>query len=200
MPRRDNLVAGRAGAANKLKKKKPSAKTLKVYARAAAAAERKAVAAEVVAAEAKEGALGADAIEAASQEAFWARKRAAEASAKLAAASAPSERHAARCRLGHEARINGTVKPVDPSSADLEALGVAEAGLTVEEAALQAMREQKRGWVCALLVKGRLRVYLAGDLEGDDPWIQKVVVGKESERVYVAKEQLESQRMVVLSR
>ena len=69
---------GRKGLKNN---KKPSAKTLKVYEFAAAAAERKAVAAEVVAAEAKEGALGADAIDAASQEAFWARKRAAEASA-----------------------------------------------------------------------------------------------------------------------
>ena len=107
------------------KKKKPSAKSLKRYERAAAAAEKKVVAAEAVSAEAKEGALGADAIDAASQEALWARDRAAKASAKLAAVSAPSERHAARCRLGHEARINGTVKPVDPSSADLEALGEA---------------------------------------------------------------------------
>ena len=98
MPREDNLVAGRAAAAEKAKTKpkKLSAETRKRYERAALVAERKVVAAEVVAAEAKEGALGADAIEAASQEAFWARKRAAEASAKLAAASAPSERHAAR--------------------------------------------------------------------------------------------------------
>ena len=67
---------------------------------AEAVAERKAVAAEAVAAEAKEGALGADSIDAAAQDAFWARERAAEASARLAAASAPSERHAATGRLG----------------------------------------------------------------------------------------------------
>ena len=187
---------GRKGLKNN---KKPSAKTLKVYEFAAAAAEKKAVAAEAVSAEAKEGALGADAIDAASQEAFWARERAAEASAKLAAASAPSERHAARCRLGNEARINGTVKPVKPSLHDEEAHREAKLELTVEEAALQAMREQKRGWVCALLVKGRLRVYLAGDLEGDKPWVKKVEGGgKEGEQVCVAKEQLESQRMVVM--
>ena len=114
--------------------KKLGAASRKAYARAAAAAERKAVAAEALAAEA----LGADAIDAASQEAFWARERAAEAGARLAAASAPSERHAATGRLGNEARINGTVKPVKPSLHDKEALGEAEAGLTVEEAALQA--------------------------------------------------------------
>ena len=74
-----------------LKNKKPSAKTLKVYEFAAAAAEKKAVAAEAVSAEAKEGALGADAIGAASADAFWARDRAAKASATLTAASAPSE-------------------------------------------------------------------------------------------------------------
>ena len=115
------------------KKKKPSAKTLKRYERAAAAAEKKVVAAEAVSAEAKEGALGADAIDAASQEAFWARERAAEASAKLAAASAPSERHAAYCRLGKEAQINGTVKRVKPSWRDEEAHREAEQRLTVEQ-------------------------------------------------------------------
>ena len=44
-----------------------------------------------------------------------------------------------------------------------------------------------------------MRVYLAGDLEGDDPWIKEVVGGgKEGEQVYVDKEQLEGQRMVVM--
>ena len=56
------MAAMTAAAAAKKKTKPLSAKSLKVYERAAAAAERKAVAAEAVAAEAKEGALGADAI------------------------------------------------------------------------------------------------------------------------------------------
>ena len=60
----ERSAAARSAAAEKFKTKKPSAKTLKVYERAAAAAEKKAVAAEAAAAEAKEGALGANAIEA----------------------------------------------------------------------------------------------------------------------------------------
>ena len=45
-----------------------------------------------------------------------------------------------------------------------------------------------------------MHVYLAGDLEDDNRWIKKVVAGggKESERVPVTKEQLESQHMVVM--
>ena len=57
MPREDNLVAGRAGAANKNKNKKPSAKTLKAYEYAAAAAEKKAVAAEAATAATRSGGL-----------------------------------------------------------------------------------------------------------------------------------------------
>ena len=91
----------------------------------------------------------------------------AAAAEALAAASAPSERHAASGRLGKEAQINGTVKPVKPSWDDEEAHREAKLELTVEEAALQEMRERERGWVCALWEEGRLRVYLAGDLEGD---------------------------------
>ena len=66
MPREDNLVRGRAAAAQKFKTKTLSAATRKVYERAAAAAEKKAVAAEAEEKRAKEGALGAVAIEAAS--------------------------------------------------------------------------------------------------------------------------------------
>ena len=189
MTREDNLVAGRAGAANKNKKKKPSAKTLKAYEYAAAAAEKKAVAAEAAAAEAKEGALGANAIEAAvaaeavAATACEARARATKARARLTAASAPSVAAAAAdarraiARRALDARIAGSVQHVDPSSADLEALAEAEAELTVEQVALQEMREQGRGWVCALWVGERLHVYLAGDLAGENPVIRKVVVG-----------------------
>ena len=67
MPHEDNLVRGRAAAAEKFKTKTLSAATRKVYERAAAAAERKAVAAEAEEKRAKEGALGADAIERASE-------------------------------------------------------------------------------------------------------------------------------------
>jgi hypothetical protein len=102
------MAAMRAAAAEraKTKTKKLSAETLKKYERAAAAAEKKAVAAEAeekrakegaLGAEekrAKEGALGADAIEAASADAVWARERATKARARLTAASAPSERGA----------------------------------------------------------------------------------------------------------
>jgi hypothetical protein len=136
---------------------------------------RKAVAAEAVAAEAKEGALGADAIGAASADAFRARERAAVARARLTAASAPSERHAASGHLGNEAQINGTVKRVKPSWDDEEAHREAKLELTLEQVALQEMRAQGRGWVCALWVGERLHVYLAGDLAGDNRWIRKVV-------------------------
>jgi len=215
MPREDNLVAGRAGAANKNKNKKPSAKTLKAYEYAAAAAEKKAVAAEAAAAEAKEGALGANAIEAAvaaeavAATACEARARATKARARLTAASAPSvaaaAAHGARraiARRALDARIAGSVQHVDPSSADLEALAEAEAELTVEQVALQEMREQGRGWVCALWVGERLHVYLAGDLAGENPVIRKVVVGGGKEgaqvRMDVDKDRLESQPMVVM--
>jgi len=192
------LAAACAAAATKKKKKPLSAASRKVYERAAAAAEKKAVAAEAVAAEAKEGALGADAIGAALADAFWARRRAAEAHARLTAASAPSERHAASGHLGKEAQIDGTVKRVKPSWDDEEALREAKLDLTVEQVALQEMRELELGWVCALWVEGQLHVYLAGDLEGDKRWIKQVLVGEESEKVPVAKERLESQRMVVM--
>jgi len=157
MPREDNLVAGRAAAAKKMKNKTPSAKTRKGYERAAAAAEKKAVAAEAEEERAKEGALGADAIAATAQAAFWARARATSARDRLAAA-APSERHAASCRLGNAAQINGSVKHVKPSLHDQEAHREAEQRLTVEQVALRKMREQRHGWVCALWVKEQLPV------------------------------------------
>jgi hypothetical protein len=53
--------------------------------------------------------------------------------------------------------------------------------------------------VCALWVRGRLHVYLAGDLEDDSRWIKKVVTGgEESEQVRMDKDRLESQHMVVM--
>ena len=214
MPNNADLAAARAAAAAKFNTKKPSAKTLKVYERAAAAAEKKAVAAEAAAAEAKEGALGANAIEAAvaaeavAATACEARARATKARARLTAASAPSVAAAAAdarraiARRALDARIAGSVQHVDPSSADLEALAEAEAELTVEQVALQEMREQGRGWVCALLVGERLHVYLAGDLAGENPVIRKVVVGGGKEgaqvRMDVDKDRLESQPMVVM--
>ena len=131
----ERSAAARRAAATKTKNKKLSAETRKRYEREAAAAEKKAVAAEAAAAEAKEGALGADAIEAASADAFGARSRATKAHARLTAASAPSERHAASCRLGKEAQINGTVKPAKPSLHDEEAHREAELVLPVEQVA-----------------------------------------------------------------
>ena len=166
-----------------IKNKTLSAATRKRYERAAAAAEKKAVAAEAAAAEAKEGALGANAIEAAvaaeavAATACEARARATKARARLTAASAPSERHAASGHLGNEAQINGTVKRVKPSRGDEAAHREAKLVLTLEQVALQEMREQGRGWVCALWVGERLHVYLAGDLAGENPVIRKVVVG-----------------------
>ena len=76
---------------------------------------------------------------------------------------------------------------VDRSRADCGAQGEAAAVLTVGEVALQEMRAFGHGWVCALWVRGRLHVYLAGDLEDDSRrWIKKVVTGgKESEQVHV---------------
>ena len=198
----ERSAAARAAAADKNKTKKPSAKTLKVYERAAAAAEKKAVAAEAAATEAKEGALGANA-EAVAATACEARARATKARARLTAASAPSVAAAAAdarraiARRALDARIAGSVQHVDPSSADLEALAEAEAELTVEQVALQEMREQGRGWVCALWVGERLHVYLAGDLAGKNPVIRKVVVGGGKEgaqvRMDVDKDRLESQ-------
>ena len=119
------------------------------------------------------------------------------AAAAVAAASAPSERHAASCRLGNEAQINGTVKRVKPSRGDEAAHREAKLVLTLEQVALQEMREQGRGWVCALWVGERLHVYLAGDLAGENPVIRKVVVGGGKEgaqvRMDVDKDRLESQ-------
>ena len=208
MPNNADLAAARVAAAEKFKTKKPSAKTLKVYERAATAAEKKAVAAEAAAAEAKEGALGANAIEAAvaaeavAATACEARARATKARARLTAASAPSERHAASGHLGNEAQINGTVKRVKPSRGDEAAHREAKLVLTLEQVALQEMREQGRGWVCALWVGERLHVYLAGDLAGENPVIRKVVVGGGKEgaqvRMDVDKDRLESQPMVVM--
>jgi len=124
------------------------------------------------------------------------------AAAAVAAASAPSERHAASCRLGNEAQINGTVKRVKPSRGDEAAHREAKLVLTLEQVALQEMREQGRGWVCALWVGERLHVYLAGDLAGENPVIRKVVVGGGKEgaqvRMDVDKDRLESQPMVVM--
>ena len=124
------------------------------------------------------------------------------AAAAVAAASAPSERHVASCHLGNEAQINGTVKRVKPSRGDEAAHREAKLVLTLEQVALQEMREQGRGWVCALWVGERLHVYLAGDLAGENPVIRKVVVGGGKEgaqvRMDVDKDRLESQPMVVM--
>ena len=124
------------------------------------------------------------------------------AAAAVAAASAPSERHAASGHLGNEAQINGTVKRVKPSRGDEAAHREAKLVLTLEQVALQEMREQGRGWVCALCVGERLHVYLAGDLAGENPVIRKVVVGGGKEgahvRMDVDKDRLESQPMVVM--
>ena len=74
MPREDNLVRGRAAAAQKFKTKTLSAATRKRYERAAAAAEKEAVAAEAEEERAKEFGSN-DEQDAASQVAFWARAR-----------------------------------------------------------------------------------------------------------------------------
>jgi hypothetical protein len=58
MPNNADLAAARTAAANKNKMKKPSAKALKAYEYAAAAAEKKAVAAEAAEERAKEGGWG----------------------------------------------------------------------------------------------------------------------------------------------
>ena len=153
MPRGAHLVSGARAAAKKNKQKTPSAKTRKGYERAAAAAEKKAVAAEAEEERAKEGALGADAIAATAQAAFWARARATSARDRLAAA-VPSERHVASGRLGNAAQLNGSVKHVAPTPADLAARAEAEAMRTMGEVALREMRVNGSGWVCALYVRG----------------------------------------------
>jgi len=99
-----------------------------------------------------------------------------EAEAAAAEAEA-AEARSASARNANQARTDGSVKHVNLSPADSAACTEAKLGLTVEEAALREMRDRERGWVCALWVGGRLRVYLAGDLEGDDPWIKEVVGG-----------------------
>jgi hypothetical protein len=199
-----SAAARRAAATKKKKKKKkkPSAETLKGYERAAAAAEKKAVAAEE---QAKAGGLGAGAMAAAAATAREARARATSARDRLAAA-VPSERHVANGRQAKVAQVNGSVKHVNASRADVDACAEAERMLTVEQVALRKMRAQRHGWVCALWVQKQLHVFLARDLEGvaggKEGWIEKVVAGggKEREPVRVTKEQLEGQHMVVLLR
>ena len=131
----------------------------------------------------------------AAEEAAAAAEETAE-EAKAAEARRASARHAL------DARIAGSVKHVNPSRDDLAACTEAKLMLTVEEVALQEMREQGRGWVCALCVGERLHVYLAGDLAGENPVIRKVVVGGGKEgaqvRMDVDKDRLESQPMVVM--
>ena len=85
----------------------------------------------------------------------------AEETAEEAAAAAAADPRRAIARRALDARIAGSVQHVDPSAADLEALAEAEAELTVEQVALQEMRAQGRGWVCALWVQKQLRVFLA---------------------------------------
>ena len=208
MPREDNLVGGRAAAAEKFKNKKLSAASRKVYERAAAAAERKAVAAEAVAAEAKEGALGAGAIEAALADALGARGAATKARARLGGAGTEeakaAEARRASARHARQAQLAGSVAEVNASPADKVAFAEAELMLTVGQVALRKMRAQGHGWVCALWVQKQLRVFLARDLDGGDGgrkegWIEEVVAGGRKERapVRVAEGRLESQRLVV---
>ena len=126
--------------------------------------------------------------------------KAAVAAEEAEAAAEAAEARSARARNARQARTDGSVRSVNLSPDDLAACAEAKLELPVEQVALQEMRALKRGWVCALWVEGRLHVYLAGGLEGDDPWIKQALVGggKESEKVSVAKEQLESQHMVVM--
>jgi hypothetical protein len=162
-----------------VKNKTMSAASRKRYERAAAAAEKEAVAAEAEEERAKECGLGVDEQDAASQEAFWARERTTEARARLGegdteeATAADSRR--ASARHARKAQMDGSAAEVNPSPDDLAARADAKLVLAVEEVALQEMRAFGRGWVCALRVRGRLHVYLAGDLEGDRRWIKKVV-------------------------
>ena len=113
---------------------------------------------------------------AAAEEAAEETEDEAEAAAAEAEAEA-AEARSAYARNARQARTDGSVGRVNLSPADSAACTEAKLGLTVEEAALREMRKRERGWVCALWVGGRLRVYLAGDLEGDDPWIKEVVCG-----------------------
>jgi hypothetical protein len=165
-----------------IKNKTLSAATRKRYERAAAAAEKEAVAAEAEEERAKEFGSN-DEQDAASQEAFWARARAMEARARLGEGgteeATAAEARRASGRHARQARTDGSVAEVKPSSADLAACAVARPVPTVMEVALQEMRARKSGWVCALRVDGRLHVYLAGDLENDRRWIKKVVTGGE---------------------
>jgi hypothetical protein len=134
-----------------------SAKSRKVYERAAAAAEKKAVAAEAEEKRAKEGALGTDAIEAASADAFWARDRATKARARLGEGGTEeakaAEARRASARHASDARIAGSVAEVNASPADKVACAKAELMLTVEQVALREMRAQRHGWMCALWVQ-----------------------------------------------
>ena len=135
-----------------------------------------------------------------------ARAVATSARAKLAAA-VPSERHAANGRLGKAAQMSGSVKHVTPTSDDVAARAEAEAALAVEQMALREMRDRGHGWVCALYVRGKLHVYLAGDLGGHGlrfghgrPWVKEIVACGLIGQVPVDEARLESQRMVVMDK
>ena len=175
MARGSKLAAAAATAASAGKRKKGRGRKISKAQKAAAAA----AAAKEAAGETEGEAEG--------------EAEAAEEEAKAA------EARRARARGANQARTDGSVRRVNLSPDDLAACNEAKLELTVEQVALQEMRARKRGWVCALWVEGQLHVYLAGDLEGDKPWVKKVEGGgKEGEQVCVAKEQLESQRMVVM--
>jgi hypothetical protein len=126
-----------------VKNKTMSAASRKRYERAAAAAEKKAVAAKEFGSN--------DEQDAASQVAFWARARATKARARLGegdteeATAADSRRASARHAL--DARIGGSVAEVKPSPDDLAARAEAEPVPTVMEVALQEMRARKSGRV-----------------------------------------------------
>jgi hypothetical protein len=133
-----------------IKNKTLGAATRKRYERAAAAAEKKAVAAEAEEERAKEFGSN-DEQDAASQEAFWARARAMEARARLGEGgteeATAAEARRASGRHARQARTDGSVAEVKPSSADLAACAVARPVPTVMEVALQEMRARKSGWV-----------------------------------------------------
>jgi hypothetical protein len=132
-------------------------------------------------------------------------EEAAVAAEEAAAEAEAAEARSARARNARQARTDGSVQRVNLSPDDLAACAEAKLELPVEQVALQKMRALKHGWVCALYVREKLHVYLAGGLdlagglEDDNRWIMEVMAGgKESEPVPVAKEQLESQHMVVM--
>ena len=156
-----------------VKNKTLSAKSRKVYERAAAAAEKKAVAAEAEEKRAKEGALGADAIAAASADALGARDAATKARARLGGAGTEEAKAAEARKAGahhaRQAQLAGSVAEVNASPADKVAFAEAELMLTPWEDALEEMRRRERGWVHSREVRGKMAVALLDDPRANHP-------------------------------